>query len=295
MLSTISVENLLYSVKMTLRSFDDAGLLDDGELMRHSDWITNRLGLSMLEEIYLVLDVENFKAPIPFNLKQLDFVYACDVKPNQENFVKYYYGNPHTFTVQDYTKKLCYNKCSVEEELTEIKRVISIEGAEHVKNYANKRILKPSKSVSKDKCTKNCLNLNCDSPEYFDMDEKNIYLNFKEGSIYIKYYGSRLDDEGYPLILDDPYVTKAIEDYLVYKGLQTIYYNSEVDVIQRMQLAKLEHDSSLREALFNDKLPEYKRMLKYADLRAGSVEIFNLPSLADANRKQHKGYYQRHK
>lgn len=284
-LNTISLETLLSNVKMTLRSFDEAGLLDDSELMRHSEWVTNRLGMGMLEESRLVLDVDNFKTAVPFNLKFLDFLYRCNVTKGDTTQVRYFFGNPHTYIVKDYTKHICYNKCDFVEEHDQITRTISIEGEQHKHTYKDMELLKASPAVRKDRCTPSCINLKCDSPNYFNMDDNFFYFNFEKGSVYIRYHGTRLDDDGYPLIIDDPYITKAIEDYLIYKALQTIYYNSEVDVVQRLGLAKKEHDFSLKEALFNEKLPSYKRFLKFTDLSKKSYDIFKLPSITDANRK----------
>lgn len=291
----ISIDTVLADVKVILRSFDEAGLLNEGDMIRHADWVINRLGIGVMDENTLILEVEDSKVEVPEHFKHLDFIYKCD-KCGQSggNTVRYYYGHPTKFTIRDYSKKICYDKCCIKEEHEEIKREIYIEGKEVVDNFCNKQLLSISPMVPKNKLGESCKNLHCLSPNKFNLDDKFFYFNFETGNVYIKYKKAYVDEEGYPLIIDDPYIIKAIQDYIIYQSFLMIYYNSEVDVLQRMQKAEIEHKTSLSEALYNDKLPEYNNFVRYGKLRGKSLEIFNLKSQADAVRQQHKGDTIRH-
>lgn len=286
--NTVSIDEVLANVKMMLSSFDEAGLIDDVELIRHTDWIINRLGISMLEEHDLILEVEDSKAPMPVNFKQLHFLYQVKASENTPaTHVKYFFGHPHTWTVRDYAKHVCYHKCCVTEEHDEITRQITVEGKVYNDTYCDKKLLSCSPAVAKKKIHPDCPNVYCTSPNYFNFDNNNFYFNFEEGTVFLRYSGSRIDDDGYPEIIDDPYILKAVQDYLIYQGLLKIYYNSEVDVAQRMQKAEIEHANSLKEALFIDKLPKYKDWVAYGKQKGKSLGIFNLSGRADANQKHH--------
>jgi hypothetical protein len=77
-----------------------------------------------------------------------------------------------------------------------------------------------------------------------------MYFNFEEGTIHLQYYAYNQDEEGYPLVPNDQYVIKAIEDYLTYELFYTLYLNAEGDYAQRMQKAQQEHEKSMGEALY---------------------------------------------
>jgi hypothetical protein len=285
----IAIDGVLANVKSLLRSFDEAGLLNESDMLLGVEWVINRLGIGVMGEESLILEVEDSKAEVPEHFKHLDFIYKCDSKnTTATNTVRYFYGHPTKFTVRDYTKHVCVNKCDIVEEFDEIKREIYIEEKQKVDFYNNKQLLEFSKAVPKDKISEHCPNLFCHSPHKFNFDAENFYFNFESGHVYLKYKKALVDDEGYPMVIDDPYILKAIQDYVAYQALLQIYYNSEADVVQRLGKAEQEHRLSLSEALYNDKLPDYQRFVKFGKLRGANLEIFNLKSQADAVQYKHK-------
>lgn len=287
----IPIDSTLANVKSILRSFDEAGLINESEMLTSAEWVINRLGISMMVDDELILEVEDGMADIPEHFKQLEFLYKCDSKDTTGyNTVRYYYGHPTKFTIRDYSKKVCVDRCEITEEFEEIKREIYIEGKQQVDRFCNKKLLSLHPGVPTSKLAENCINLHCKSPEKFNMNNEQFFFNFKEGHVYLKYKKTAVDSDGYPLVVDDPYVLKAIQDYIIYQSLLQIYYNSEVDVKTRLDKAEVEHRFSLGEALYNDKLPEYKKYVRYGKLRGSNLEIFNLKSQADAVFNSSKGH-----
>lgn len=280
----ISIEPILSQVKLRLRSFDEAGLIDDTELLGYAEWILNRLDIGILSRFDLILDIENGKAETPFNLKYLEVAYKCKTCGSDNSVdVKYKFGHPHRFTVRDHTKKICYNKCCIEESRFDVTRTIELEDKQyHTDKFCDKELLTYKDSVSKGLVTRECENIYCKSPNYFTFDKNNFYFNFDKGYIFIRYYGYELGEDGFPLVQDEPNVIKAITDYLIYQSLLTIYYNAEADVLQRMQKAEIDHNRSLKEVLFNDKLPSFGRMKIYGQEKGKQFNKFNLKSKADA-------------
>lgn len=265
--------NILSNVKLKLRSFDEAGLIDDGDLVRHSDWIINRLGNYYFTKHEIIIDIKEGKAVLPFNLKNIIKVTRCTKCNKEKSTVRYYYGHPHTFQVRDHLKNICYNNCKIEQDYQEITRTIYIDQEEIKESFCNKKEL--TLDNTKGDCDKK-------DPNTYSYDDKFMYFNFDEGNLYVEYYGYPLDDDGYFLIDDDPYLEKAIEDYLIYQTLLTIYYNNEGDVGQRLQFAEKEHKLSLKEALYIVKLPTRNSLKKYSEKKKNSLSIFNLRSKADA-------------
>jgi hypothetical protein len=283
-MNTISIDNTIATVKMELRSYDDAGQLDEVSMFKYADWVLNRLGRSLHKTYNLILNVENGQAEVPFNLKKISFAYNCNPCTGGTKTERWFYGNPYTYTVRDNVTKICYNKCCIEEEEEVITRTIYIDQEVCQDNYCGKQLLSLSKGVPTDKIGKDCPNLFCSSPNYFNLDEEKFYFNFQTGCVYLRYEGFQVDDENYPLLPNDPYILKAVEDYIIYKSFLNLYYNSEADVERKMAKAESEHLKSLGEALNYVRTPTPTQMKNWGRNKSRSLDIFNVPSKADYNR-----------
>lgn len=288
-MNSITIDNTIASVKMELRSYEDAGQLDEVSLFKYADWIVNRLGQSLYKEYNFVLQVENGQADVPFNFKKLSFLYNCNpCGSGGTRKERWFFGNPYTYNVRQLSKRICYNKCCITEEHDEITETIYIDREVCEEKYCNKQLLSLSKNVSKDKVAVNCPNLFCKSPSYFNMDDEKFYFNFDCGCVYLRYEGLELDDENFPLLPNDPYVLKAVEDYLIYKSFLNLYYNSEADVERKMAKSESEHLKSMAEAINYFKTPTPTQMKQWGKNQTKQLEIFNLPSRADAVYKRNK-------
>ena len=274
----ISVENILASVKMKLRSFDESGLLNDSSMISNIDYILTRTGYSLEEYKPLVLDIYDGTVEIPEDLKFVEIMYKCEIcnsKPKTKH-TRWYYGLPHRWTVRDYAKRVCYNKCDIDDCEDQITRTIWIDTEEHVDHFCNKKIIKYKKTVPTDKIDSSCPNIHCESEDFFNIKNNKFYFNFTEGHVLLYYTAKKLDEDGYPLVEDDPILLRAIEDYLLLKELETIYWNGEADVLQRLQLARVESAKTLDEALILKKIPSHRRMMEYARAKAKSVQKLNI-------------------
>lgn len=290
----MTIDEIMSNVKLELKSYDEVGIIDESNLFKHFEWIFNRLNTGVMQKYSLILDVEDFKAEIPFNFKMLDWIYKCSSCSSGQNTYRYYLHQPYTWKQQDYVKKICYDKCCIKEEHEVITRSTWIETTEQVDTFCDKKLLSLHEAVPKDKIFCDCPNIHCFSENYFNMDKKNFYFNFEEGTVYIHFWGYEVDEDNLPVIPDDPYIQKAIEDYLIFKAFSSIYYNTESDVAQKLSYAQTMHAQSLAEALYNIKLPTHQKLMKWGKLRADNYKIFNIPSLADAKHHVNKGNAKRY-
>jgi hypothetical protein len=282
-MSTISIDNTIASVKMELRSYEDAGQLDEVSLFKYADWMLNRLGRSLHKTYNLMIEIENGQAAVPFNFKKLGFLYNCNpCGTGGTKKERWFFGNPYTYNVRQLSKRICYNKCCITEDHEEITETIYIDREVCEEKYCGKQLLSISKNVAKDKIGENCPNLFCNSPQYFNMDEENFYFNFNSGCVYLRYEGLQLDDDNYPLIPNNPYILKAVEDYLIYKSFLNLYYNSEADVERKMAKAESEHLKSMSEAINYFRTPTPTQIKAWGKKQAKQLGILNLPSAADA-------------
>lgn len=284
-MNSVTINEIFAEVKGLLRSYDEVGLIDEAFLMPYVIWMIHRSGYRNLKKYPLIINIEDFKAELPFNFKSLIGLYKCDPCNTSENVIKerYFLGLPHTFEVQDWTKKICYNKCEIEEEKEVIRRTIYIENERKIDSFCNKELLEYSGGVNPS-IAKICPNLKINNKNKFNFDDKYLYFTFETGSVLLYYNGIPLDDNNYPIIEDNPYLLKAIVDYLIYQSLRVIYYNGDYDVLQRMQHAEKEHLNSMSDMLVDAKMPTYQDSKTYFKNKEKAYKIFNLKGVADAYR-----------
>jgi len=283
----ISTDTVFANVKTMLGSYEATGLLSDSDLFRWTRWVINRLGISQMVEKELVLDIENYKVALPEDFAMLWVVHKCNMCDDQEGEATYRWYHPEQrLILKDWVNKNCYSECDVcrNDEVYEVTRTIELETKEKITHrFCNRTLMSLNKRVPKENCHNKCPNLYSKSTNNFNIDNNFIYTNFCEGNIHLQYYAQALDEEGYPMILNNEYVKQAIEDYLIFKSFQSIFYNNVAEVQQRLQYAETKYQQSLKEALNEDKLISWKRLIKFGQDLPKSLETFNLKSLADAH------------
>ncbi len=67
------------------------------------------------------------------------------------------------------------------------------------------------------------------------VNESYVQTKFETGDINVHFYGTPVDDEGYPMIIDDPEVTEALNWFIIYKLMTSGYKHP---VIQDWRIAK---------------------------------------------------------
>jgi len=120
-----------------------------------------------------------------------------------------------------------------------------------------------------------CPNLRYKCGSHGEIKNGYLYLNIKDGSIYINYEGAMEDDEGNLLVLDHPLINEFYETAIKSRILENLYMNGEN---------------------VSDKLAFMKQELRIA--RNNAYGVVNTPDFAeikdihDLNRKaMHNKYY----
>lgn len=73
----------------------------------------------------------------------------------------------------------------------------------------------------------------------YRLNNKYINVDFEEGYIYIVYKMVAVDEECYPLVLDNEILLRCVESYIKYKWFDIM---NDIDVISDRKLAKAEQD-----------------------------------------------------
>lgn len=279
----ISTEVLFADVQQMLSKYESAGLLGLPDFYRWTRFCMNQLGTYSYRLKNVLIPIENYKAPKPEDFKLLKEIYICSVECEGSSSYRGYLTTPRVYTISDYYSTTCYDKCDVCYDGNEyvVRQVITKDYTIPERKITSRLPLAIDRTLTANQCSSDCINKSVDCPYTFNLTNDEIVTSFKEGWVTFMYYAMPVDEEGYPLILDEPLVEKAVEDYLIYKSLQKIYYNNDADVLQRMQYAEQQSSMSMKEMILYSKTDTWKSLVEYAKKRNNSVSLFNLESNSD--------------
>lgn len=195
-----NIDAIITQVKSDLSKYDDSGLINEDTLYREIVLAMKSFGNDASELQEIILNVENYEAKLPEGFFTLHVAALCDPIA--------YWRDPNTKHLQDsqiFTERTEYNRkfdecenCCEQFETKTIVENLYFEGKEVARfMYANPRVLSLGRSFKKDRCARNSANIH--SPECSDeinITGSTLQTNFREGSIYMRYYGLMLDEEG---------------------------------------------------------------------------------------------------
>lgn len=261
-----STDSLFARIRKRLKSFDAVGILDEGDWYYHIKELVDKLGVSVYDEHEAVLFVKNYKAPLPDNFTHLYAAYKCSHTITSDSKATLHPQRGMVFyidhTIEQYQK--CDTNCGMQRVMTGDKETFRfyIEGVPSTLTMGTPHLLRLSGNA-KGICDTKCANLFAQSAHEITIDKGFVYTNFNDDTIFMKYYGLALDPEsGLPMIPDNTFVEKAIEDYIVYRIFEDFYFNGEVpDIDRKLQLAKLNYEDSLKQALYWCKMPSFQNAI----------------------------------
>lgn len=261
-----NTDSLFGRVRKRLNSFDNAGVLDEGDWYYYIKEVINNLGVAVYEEREAITIVKNFKALLPEDFSYLYAAYKCTPNTGDSKNTLF----PQTgfvFYIEDTYEPYCKSKnCSAAKiDYVEGEKFTTrtyIEGQPFIINYDSPALLQLTGN-SKMLCDEKCKNLFAKCPHQIQIDKKHIYTNFKEDSIYMKYYALPIDREsGLPLIPDNTVIEKAVEDYIVFSVFRDFWYNGSVpDIERRYQDAKFASEDSYKKAAYLTKMPSFQNVI----------------------------------
>jgi hypothetical protein len=215
-----SVEALIAEINSDLSKYADAGLIDENSIYRDIVKGLKKFGNNMMELQETVLEVKNYKAVIPEGFYSLYLAYLCKPLYYKTNDEFHDLQNSLFYIERTETKNKwneCDTCCTTQEEKI-IKENLYFRRSRAEFYYHEPQLLKLGKSFKKSECHRECRNKFVkDNPnEIIINSSKNILsTNFKEGSIYMQYYGLPVDEDGAIIIPD--VANGIVETYLEYR------------------------------------------------------------------------------
>lgn len=204
-------------IRTDLQKFDSVGLIQDIDIIKEVYRGLQKFGKFPLVEFEKVITIRNNRGTLPSNFKKLDLAIKCEPfeVASEEKDILLNTKIWSTLDRQSSTWKTCdpcdvtYTKdCIVE-------KVYLTVGAPPVKFYYNDPIiLQLTDGMQPGTCTDTCKNkLVKRSPYEINIKNKTIFTNFKDGTVYVKYYGYPADENGFPHIPNSE--LGSMEEYLL--------------------------------------------------------------------------------
>ena len=116
-----------------------------------------------------------------------------------------------------------------------------------------------------------CPNIDCrECAHEFRIDPPYLELDFQEGEVLLSYLGRVLDENGDPMIPDQPDVLEAIKYHLTYKWFNRIYNKSNDKLIATLAKGKAQDALMMRETSMGIaksvcEMPEYSEFKSWLD------------------------------
>lgn len=212
------IDEIIAQIRSDLSKYDAAGLIDEISLTRDIIRGLKDLGPAVTELHELMVEIEDQEAILPENFCSLHMAVLCDPKGYKvmsgSKYVLSSQLNVERFERRNVWEE-CESCCQEQEEKVIVENVVLDNS--HVKYYyQNPQLLELVKPKNKSWYSSKCKNLGVKSDNKISVNKQTLTTNFKEGSVYIEYYGLPLDEDGL-IDIPDTY-SERIDTYLELKA-----------------------------------------------------------------------------
>lgn len=236
-------KELIAEILTELKSYDETGLIDYRNLNRWIKSELKRFGANLMPLTEKIIEVKNGKAEVPENFYSLYYAVKCTPEYHEfeegcmEKVQSSHYWTQRLETTYEWDNQSNSHKGKdfkcIEEKVYFNDCAIKI-------RYTRPQLLKLTRGFNKEYFANKCQNIKVTySPYEMNIVRDTINFNFKEGFVYMQYYGLPTDEDGDLYI---PEVRSLIEYLIAYcrrKILETLFYNDDdVNVVNKIQLAK---------------------------------------------------------
>lgn len=227
----VSPDPLFARIKEEMKSYFDSGMVDD---LMFPIWATKclkKLGKSSYPIQPVLLFVDNFAAKLPPDFLS---VRECWLTATITPFE---FRRPGSFyeqitTVLNKPFDACNPEVNCDPCNPDILTVVTKTNTNIINPIRLKFLLRPGTSITREQhCSLGadtyhhlpCLNDCADGADTFDVRDGKLFVNFRQADIYLEYYSTQTDNEGYQLIPDNYRIQEFIEAFIKQKLFEQIF------------------------------------------------------------------------
>jgi hypothetical protein len=234
----VSPEPLYALVKEELNAYFLSGALDDTLFPLWTSKVLKKLTKGVLPIRNTFVVVEEGKALLPEECKGIREVWSLEqyektiVDPSS-TYVK---ATASRLDSPDVKCNPC-TECSDPPLVEAIYKVTSKVFAQ----FTRTQLLKPGRIMD---TPFPCLNFQSQSQDIYDVDGRDLKVNFSSGTLYLVYYSLETDEHNYQLIPDDVYIQEAIESFIKFKLMEMLYNTASDESFNQSRVKKQEYEQT---------------------------------------------------
>lgn len=223
-------EELIAEVSSDLSQYEESGLIDEVSMKR---WIRNellRFGGNLMDLCETTLQIKNNKVQLPDDYWSLYLAVRCDpagyeiTSGSEDTLVNSSFYRQRVERDAEWDNQSSSYKYSNSQEI--IEKFVFRDATVNFR-YHNPQLLRLSKGMKRDRCHPQSKHLSReltrDLPYEINVRHQTLYTNFKEGYVYMQYYGLPTDEDGDLVIPVTQH--RRIEEYLMYYCKKRIMEN----------------------------------------------------------------------
>jgi len=263
---------------------DNPHLVDEASIARWVFLELKRFGRAVMGQYEEVVHVSNYRANLPENFSSLNLAIYCDV-----DFVSYPAGTDpirvqsrligERITTPEVT--LCEECLPIEDTTQCSERIVEnfyMDATKVSVAYKNFQYVTLGKDLIRSSCASDCANRGIkDSPYSINIKGTTLYSTFKEGTVYMRYYGLPMSEECLPVI---PKTQNGfLEQYLEYNVKRRI-----------LEDAMMSGDTTNKQFMFQFYLKKEEELLNSAKSDVSNLDMLSLFRAIGRNRKRMNKY-----
>jgi hypothetical protein len=255
----VSPEPLYAEIKEDFKSYFDAGMIDDLMFPIWTERCTQKLRKSAFKIQEAMLFIEDFKSTLPSDFQGVREAWICgEFDPVQFNANGACYSKITT-KLGD-TTECGIDSCDPCEPCGDLNRAEFFfkTNTSQFARIAVKHLLKPGNIATIKSCGTGCPNITCSSIDTFDIHGNQFTTNFRTGNVYLTYYSSEFDEEGFQQIPDNEFIREYIKSYIQWK-LMLQLWNQVTDETYNQIQSKVQYYEGIYYSKLADALTETKK------------------------------------
>lgn len=281
-----STDALFSKIREDFYSFDAAGLLDEGKFHKDVQYVLASLGIMWYRHDQEMITIKDYRGLLPDNFHLVDSVYKCEssgadpifipegIVFRQLNFDHY----PETQIPDWHVAPTCPDYWdSPPKDIFNAWSYLLVQRNNMMYSYKKPCLMSPGNVNTRKHCSKNCEGLYANAEDRYTIQNGQIYTNFQEGEIMLTYTAFPVDEQGLPMIPNDPVIEKSIEFYIKYNIVLTLITNGDADIARLLPVYEAEKDKYMGQAITLTKTPSFETMVHNVKLVRKRLNVFQLP------------------
>jgi hypothetical protein len=257
---------LFAKIKEELRSYFDAGLIDDLLFPTWLNMALRRLGKSTYYVTDTIVEIEKYTGLLPANFHKVKEAWVCSILdvPGPNNSTIYQEvssvdsllldtNNPLNTVTEEGDCVDCLDP-NIEAFPVHIKATYKTTTRQGV-SIMRQAMLLPGSHSAMEQCM-GCFMEN-NYPYTFDISGNKFLVSFPNGKVHLVFYAHQTDEDGYQLIPDNIKIMDYIENHIKYKIFETMSH-MRVDETQQQIIAKMMYYRELEAYSYSEAMAEIR-------------------------------------